>query len=113
MHSEHVQTVAHPMNRRRRRHRSVAPPAIEHDDRRALELAGWRTLLEYRENHLRDPDGTLLAVLPQWTAEAERGNPTRPSARSAVEVLTVTASDPALVWARLRRMAADLPPRHG
>ena len=41
-------------------------------DRRALERAGWRTTLEYRENHVRGRDGTLLEVVPAWTAEAER-----------------------------------------
>ena len=45
---------------------------VEPDDRRALERAGWRTTLDYRENHLRARDGRLLEVAPTWTAEAER-----------------------------------------
>jgi len=51
-----------------RRHGVVLEPA----DRRALERAGWRTTLEYRENHVRGRDGTLIEVVPAWTAEAER-----------------------------------------
>ncbi len=42
------------------------------DDRRALERAGWRTTLDYRENHVRSRDGRLLEVAEIWTAEAER-----------------------------------------
>lgn len=53
---------------RRRRHGIRLEPA----DRRALERAGWRTTLEYRENHVRGRDGTLLEAVPEWTAEAER-----------------------------------------
>jgi hypothetical protein len=45
---------------------------LEPIDRRALERAGWRTTLDYRENHLRGRDGRLLEVVPTWTAEAER-----------------------------------------
>ncbi len=53
---------------RRRRHGVRLEPA----DRRTLERSGWRTTLEYRENHVRGRDGTLLEVVPAWTAEAER-----------------------------------------
>ena len=53
---------------RARRHGAVLQP--EH--RRQLERAGWRTTLDYRENHLRGRDGRLLEVVPTWTAEAER-----------------------------------------
>jgi hypothetical protein len=88
----------------------VAP--IPHNDRRTLELAGWRTLLEYRENHVRDQDGTLLAVLPQWTGEAERDNAAGRGSgraiRSAAQVLTVTADDPAAVWAHLCQMTVEM-----
>ena len=45
---------------------------LEPADRRTLERAGWRTTLDYRENHVRGLDGRLLAVEPVWTAEAER-----------------------------------------
>jgi len=58
----------HPENRRLRRHGvHLEPP-----DRRALERAGWRTTLEYRENHVRGRDGRLIEIVPAWTAEAER-----------------------------------------
>jgi len=53
---------------RLRRHGVRLEPA----DRRALERAGWRTTLEYRENHVRGRDGTLIEAVPCWTAEAER-----------------------------------------
>jgi hypothetical protein len=53
---------------RPRRHGVLVQP----DDRRALERAGWRTTLDYRENHVRGRDGRLLEVVPSWTAEAER-----------------------------------------
>lgn len=53
---------------RLRRHGHILEPA----DRRALERAGWRTTLDYHENHLRARDGRLLEVVPAWTAEAER-----------------------------------------
>ncbi|MGH9133503.1 MAG: hypothetical protein ACRDZZ_06170 [Ilumatobacteraceae bacterium] len=45
---------------------------VEPADRRELERAGWRTTLDYRENHVRGRDGRLLEVVPAWTAEAER-----------------------------------------
>jgi len=45
---------------------------LEPEDRRQLERAGWRTTLDYRENHVRGRDGRLLEVVPTWTAEAER-----------------------------------------
>lgn len=40
--------------------------------RRALEREGWRTTLDFRENHVRGLDGRLLRVEPVWIAEAER-----------------------------------------
>lgn len=45
---------------------------LEPADRRTLERAGWRTTLDFRENHVRGLDGRLLHVEPVWTAEAER-----------------------------------------
>lgn len=106
-----MQTVAHPAGRRRRRHSGADRRAIPHNDRRTLEQAGWRTLLEYRENHVRGEDGTLLAVVPQWTGEAEREAPisTRSSRaiRASAQVLSVTADDPAAVWAHLCRMSGE------
>ncbi len=53
-----------------RRRRPGVP--LEPAARQALERAGSRTTLEYRENHVRGRDGTLLEVVPAWTAEAER-----------------------------------------
>jgi hypothetical protein len=47
-------------------------PVLEPADRRALEREGWRTTLDYRENHVRGLDGQLLRVEPVWVAEAER-----------------------------------------
>ena len=47
-------------------------PVLEPADRRALEREGWRTTLDYRENHVRSLDGQLLRVEPVWVAEAER-----------------------------------------
>lgn len=83
----------------RRRHRVE----IEERDRRLLERAGWRTLLDYRENHVRRPDGTLLHVVPQWTAEAERIEHHDGAARTLVATVTACSRDEA--WALLRRAA--------
>ena len=55
---------------RARRHGAVLQPAA----RRELERSGWRTTLEFRENHVRGLDGRLLRVEPVWVAEAERYN---------------------------------------
>ena len=70
-----------------------------------MERDGWRTLLDYRENHVRDSDGTLLHVVPQWTAEAERivRNADGPRALLA----TVTSCSRTEAWALLRRAAAE------
>ncbi len=53
---------------RPRRHVEVLAP----DDRRQLERLGWRTTMDYRENHVRSSSGQLLEAVPVWTAEAER-----------------------------------------
>src|ERR1700741_4025911 len=45
---------------------------LEPDDRRELERAGWRTMMDYRENHVRARDGRLVEVEAVWVAEAER-----------------------------------------
>ena len=47
-------------------------PVVEPEERRQLERAGWRTTIDYRENHVRSRDGQLLGVESIWTAEAER-----------------------------------------
>jgi len=77
---------------------------VEQADRRALERAGWRTFLSYRENHVRGWDGTLLAVTPVWVAEAERAERAA-SARSVALQVSGTTIDEA--WALLRARAAD------
>ena len=78
-----------------RRPRNPLPPF----DRRALERQGWRTLLDYREDHIRDDDGVLMVVIPRWTAEAER---------EGGAWLTASAPEARAAWALLRRAAADV-----
>jgi len=68
---------------------------VEPDDRRTLERAGWRTTLDYRENHLRARDGRLLEVAPTWTAEAERFD-------GEVAVASAAGSTIEEAWALLR-----------
>jgi hypothetical protein len=77
--------------RRPRRHGVLVEP----DDRRVLERAGWRTTLDYRENHLRARDGRLLEVVPTWTAEAERFD-------GEVSVASAVAETVEEAWALLR-----------
>jgi PPE-repeat protein len=62
--------------------------------RRDLERAGWRTTLEYRENHVRALDGRLLRVEPVWIAEAERWD-------GQVAVASAEAGTPDEAWDRL------------
>jgi len=45
---------------------------LQPPERRDLERAGWRTTLDYRENHVRSVDGRLLRIEPVWIAVAER-----------------------------------------
>lgn len=78
-------------NQRARQHGAVLEPT----DRRALERAGWRTTLDYRENHVRGLDGRLLRVEPVWTAEAERYD-----GEITVAAAEAPTSDEA--WERLR-----------
>jgi hypothetical protein len=73
---------------RRRRHRST----LRQFDRRALERAGWRTTLEFRENHVRLGDGQLIDVEPFWTAEAERDG----------VVISASARSESRAWSRLQ-----------
>jgi hypothetical protein len=40
--------------------------AAQHVDRRELEHDGWRTTLEYRENHVRARDGRLTQLQVVW-----------------------------------------------
>jgi hypothetical protein len=76
---------------RKRRHRDRILPS----DRVALERAGWRTMLEYRENHVRGVDGCLVAVVAEWTAEAEH-------ASTGGIVASATAPSIDAAWADLR-----------
>ena len=57
--------------------------------RRALEDAGWRTWLTYRENHRRDQAGRMVGVDGCWVAELEHLDGT---------TVTVEASSPAAAW---------------
>lgn len=66
-------------------------------DRRELERQGWRTTLEFRENHERDGSGLLGAVIAEWRAEGERID-----SDGAVIALVATAASPPAAWRRLR-----------
>ena len=90
-------------DRRLRRHGVVLEPA----DRRDLERAGWRTTLEYRENHVRARNGTLLEVRPAWYAEAERDPARRSSTPDdrGVDVISAIAETADGAWSALRIQA--------
>ena len=75
---------------RARQHGAVLQP----NSRRDLERAGWRTTLDYRENHVRGLDGRLLRVEPVWTAEAERFD-------GEIIVASATGSTSDIAWANL------------
>ena len=68
---------------------------IEPVDRRALERAGWRTMLDYRENHIRGRNGRLVEVQAVWVAEAERFD-------GAMTVASATGASVEEAWAVLR-----------
>jgi len=76
---------------RARQHGAVLQPS----SRRDLERAGWRTTLDYRENHVRGLDGRLLRVEPVWTAEAERYD-------GQIVVASATGSTADAAWSNLR-----------
>ncbi len=76
---------------RARRHGAVLQPA----DRRDLERAGWRTTLDYRENHERSLDGRLLRVEAEWVAVAERYD-------GDVAVASASGASADEAWAALR-----------
>jgi hypothetical protein len=80
---------------RQRQHGAV----LQQPDRRALERAGWRTTLEFRENNVRGRDGRLLQVEEIWHAEAER------DPRRGVDFIHATAESVDEVWSKLRRQA--------
>lgn len=73
---------------------------IEPVDRRALERAGWRTMMDYRENHIRGRNGRLVEVQAVWVAEAERFD-------GALAVASATGSTVEEAWATLRADIAD------
>ena len=85
-----------PGRRLHRQHRT----SLRQLDRAALERAGWRTTLEFRENHLRSETGELIEIETLWVAEAER-----PAASAAdpdgVEVVRASARSESRAWARL------------
>ncbi len=84
---------------RPRRHGVVLGP----EDRRQLERDGWRTTLDYRENHVRSRSGRLLEVVPTWTAEAERYD-------GEVAVASACGATAEEAWARLRQQIEVAPP---
>ena len=69
-------------------------PTLRPSDRRSLERAGWRTTLDYRENHVRASDGRLVRVEPVWSAEAERTD-------DGVWVATATGPTAEAAWRTL------------
>lgn len=73
-----------------RRHGVVLEPAV----RRRLERDGWRTTLDYRENHVRGRNGCLVEVQPCWTAVAERFD-------GSLVVATATAASADEAWEEL------------
>lgn len=76
---------------RARQHGTVLQPA----ERRDLERAGWRTTLDYRENHVRSLDGCLLRVEAVWIASAERYE-------GKLSIATAEGSTAEEAWANLR-----------
>jgi hypothetical protein len=94
-----------PRVRRHRQHGVV----LEQEDRRELERIGWRTTLDYHENHVRARNGQLLQVQEIWHAEAER-DAVRTRRRSlpdrsqghGIDVITATAPTVEAVWKKLR-----------
>jgi hypothetical protein len=97
--------------RRERRHGAV----LDQVDRRALERAGWRTTLEFRENNIRARDGLLLQVETIWHAEAERDR-TGAFDRSddrGVDLIVATAESLDAVWSKLRLEAELADVRRG
>jgi hypothetical protein len=67
----------------------LEPPA-----RRALERAGWRTTLDYREDHVRGRGGRLVEVRATWIATAERAD-------APGIVVSAASSTPDDAWSEL------------
>ncbi|MEL6890505.1 MAG: hypothetical protein AAFP84_02835 [Actinomycetota bacterium] len=80
---------------RRRRHGAGVP-----FDRDELERSGWRTTLDYRENHVRRRDGRLDHLEVVWHAEAERT-----AEDGSTMVVSAAAHTPNKAWSRLRSEA--------
>jgi hypothetical protein len=74
--------------------------SVQEFDRRELELAGWRTTLDYRENHVRGRDGRLQELRVLWVAVAEHDRVDGPPI-----VITSSASNVERAWSRLRLQA--------
>jgi hypothetical protein len=74
---------------------------LEPEDRRELERAGWRTMMDYRENHVRSRDGRLIEVTAVWVAEAERFD-------GAMVVASAKGATVEQAWAALRDDIASL-----
>jgi hypothetical protein len=74
-------------------------------DRSALERAGWRTTLEFRENHVRSASGQLIEIETLWVAEAERPRSATADSHNgeagAVDVVRASARSESRAWARL------------
>jgi hypothetical protein len=90
--------------RRHRQHRA----SLRQLDRHALECAGWRTTLEFRENHVRAQDGRLLGIETVWVAEAERRAGRRGVDAEALDVVSATARSESRAWAVLLRSVQEL-----
>ena len=74
--------------------------AVPHADRSELERDGWRTTLEYRENHVRGRDGRLRQLHVQWHAVAERVDE-----EGSLSVISAQGSTVDKAWSRLRLQA--------
>lgn len=64
-------------------------------DRRRLERAGWRTTLDFRENHRRGEGGRLVQVETSWLAEAER------IGEDGVDVVCASSRNESRAWAKV------------
>lgn len=91
---------------RPRRHGPVlGPPA-----RRELERRGWRTTVDYVENHERALDGRLLGVRSHWVTVAEHdGFPSAPIAARCGDLGSAWDQllDRAMVQAATAQQAAE------
>ncbi len=86
---QYMETLALPEDRRGTNPARQRPRRVRSGRRRALEAAGWRTWLSYRENHCRDSNGRMVALDECWVVELEHAD-----GRSVV----VQSSSPAAAW---------------